>query len=89
MSAEKRILRITVAIWRMLAVATAAALAANIAEAAEGKADVAWWHLLTLMVSYEMGTCGDLLRRLSAAARLTRMRWRGFSIRTRTRTRGC
>lgn len=81
--------RTTVGIWRVFAVFVAAALAVNAVQAVAGKAELAWWHMATLMISYKMGGCGDWLRRLSAAARLTRMRWRGYSIPGGTRTRGC
>ncbi len=89
MSAEERMERTTVGIWRVFTVFVAAALAVNAAQAAAGKAELAWWHVPTLMISYTMGGCGGWLRRLSAAARLTRMRWRGFSTPGRIRTRGC
>ncbi len=81
--------RTTVGIWRVFAVFVAAALAVNVAQAVAGKAELAWWHVPTLMVSYTMGGCGAWLRRVSAAARLTRMRWRGCSVRRRTRMSGC
>ncbi len=89
MSVEERMERTTVGIWRVFTVFVAAALAVNVAQAVAGKAELAWWHVPTLMVSYTMGGCDAWLRRLSAAARLTRMRWRGCSVRRRTRMSGC
>lgn len=89
MSKEERMARITTNIWRMFAVVVAAALAVNIVQAVAGKADLAWWHLPTLMLAYAEGECRDWIRRLAVAARLLRMRWRGSSARRATRMRGC
>lgn len=89
MSEEERMERTTVGIWRVFAVVVAVALMVNAVQAVMGKAQFAWWHLGTLMIAYTMGACADWLRRLSAGARLIRMRWRGFSVRKAIRTRGC
>lgn len=89
MSAEKKMERTSVGIWRVFAVVVAVALAANAVQAMAGKASFAWWHLPTLMISYTMGACGDWLRRLSAVARLIMMRWRGCLPRRKTQTCGC
>lgn len=59
MSAEKKMERTSVGIWRVFAVVVAVALAANAVQAMAGKANFAWWHLPTLMISYKMGACGD------------------------------
>lgn len=85
MSAEKKMEKTSVGIWRVFAVVVAVALAANAAQAMAGKANFAWWHLPTLMISYTMGACGDWLRRLSAVARLIMMRWRGCLPRRKPR----
>lgn len=85
MSAEKKMERASVGIWRVFAVV----VAANAVQAMAGKANFAWWHLPTLMISYTMGACGDWLLRLSAVARLIMMRWRGCSPRRKTQTCGC
>lgn len=60
MSAEKKMERTSVGIWRVFAVVVAVALAANAVQAIAGKASFAWWHLPTLMISYTMGACGRL-----------------------------
>ena len=65
MSAEKKMERISVGIWRVFAVVVAVALAANAVQAIAGKASFAWWHLPTLMISYTMGACGDWLGSLT------------------------
>lgn len=54
MSADKKMERTSVGIWRVFAVVVAVALAANAAQAMAGKANFAWWHLPTLMISYTM-----------------------------------
>lgn len=89
MSAEKKMERTSVGIWRVFAVVVAVALAANAAQAMAGKAEFAWWHLGTLGIAYILGECRDWIRRLAAGARLLRLRWRGCSVRKAIRTRGC
>ncbi len=89
MSAEKKMERTSVGIWRVLAVVIAVALMVNAVQAVAGKAEFAWWHLGTLGIAYILGECRDWIRRLAAGARLLRLRWRGCSIRKAIRTRGC
>lgn len=89
MSAEKKMERTSVGIWRVLAVVVAVALMVNAVQAVAGKAEFAWWHLPTLGIAYILGECRDWIRRLAAGARLLRLRWRGCSVRKAIRTRGC
>ena len=89
MSAEKKMERTSVGIWRVFAVVVAVALAANAVQAMAGKANFAWWHLPTLGIAMSFGEATQAIGRLKAVARLLRLRWRGCSIRKAIRTRGC
>lgn len=80
--------RSQLAIWRGAMVMVAVGLTVNAVQAMMGKAEFAWWHLPSLVVTWIMGDCGSWVRRLRAVARLLRMRWRGYTAQTRIRTRG-
>lgn len=88
MSSEEMMERTQLGIWRGTMVIIAVALAVNAVQAMAGKANFAWWHLPTLAIAWMMGDCGSWVRRLAAAARLLRMRWRGSTGRSAIRTRG-
>ena len=73
MSADKKMERTSVGIWRVFAVVVAVALMVNAVQAVAGKAEFAWWHLGTLGIAMSFGEATQAIGRLKAVARLLRL----------------